>query len=116
MSLRDDILAVSDLPLKEVCVSEWGGITVWLATLSGVDRAAVVGENAKAKPGAGQLHAATAFLVRVLCDEAGVRLFEGKAGVELLNAKSAAVTDWLVKEALIHNGMDADAVDSAEKN
>lgn len=113
---RDAILSAADLKTQSVPVPEWGG-DVLVRVLSGAERDqfehSVTGGK---RDGALDLRNLRArYCSLVLCDDKGKRLFT-EGDVAALGAKSAAALDRVYEAARRHNGMDAKAVEEAEKN
>jgi hypothetical protein len=114
---RDQILAVKDLPLKEVPVPAWGqGVTVWLRTMSVAERDRYIlfvrkPETFEADPD----HFRAKLLVFTLSDESGNRLFRDDE-YELVGAKCSGAIDLLFEAAQRLNGLAGEAVEDARKN
>jgi hypothetical protein len=117
---REQILAVRDLPLREVHVPAWDGATVWLRTISAAERDRYFLLSRKS-PDASDVdpeNFRARFLVFCLCDELGNRLF-GDEEAELLGAKGSTAINFLFLEAQKLNQLDrseTDAVEEARKN
>ena len=113
MSLRDLILAASDLKREAVEVPEWG-CTVYVGTMSGKQRVswaeATWNDDGAVKP----LSNAT-LLANTLFEEDGTRIFTD-AEIPSLADKSGAVIFRLINIAKRLNGLGAEEVDKAEKN
>jgi hypothetical protein len=89
MDIRSQILAADDLPREAVAVPEWGGVTVWVRTLTGTERDRF--------------------------ETQGARLFaDGDAGA--LGKKSSKALDRLLEVAMRLSGIGAKQQEEAEKN
>lgn len=115
MSIRDTILAASDLPVEMIDVAEWG-CAVGLRSMTAfekdawqlglrrtIDAGDVLPENFRAE-----------FLVRVMVDADGSRLFADDEA-ELLGAKSSAVIERLFADAQRINGITREEIDELKK-
>lgn len=101
--------------LGEVELAELGG-KVFLRVLSSRERDALEAEFTDAKNNLGKLDNIRAKLVvRALCDEQGKRIFTD-AEVEQVGEMPAPLVSRIFDAAARHNGMTADAVESARKN
>jgi len=104
----------SQFPKPEaVEVPEWGG-TVYIKRMTAGERdqfEQLVGENRDIKT----FSARAALLVYVLCDEAGVRLFDWGTEAQIGELDGVAV-DRVFRRAAKVNGLAGDAVEQAEKN
>ncbi len=113
---KEQIISSIDLKLEKVAVPEWGG-DVFISEMSGTDRDAyemslLVRQGDKFVQ---DLSNARAKLVaRCLVDEDGKRLFT-EADIAALGKKSGAVLDRLDDVAKRLNGLEAKAVEDAEK-
>jgi hypothetical protein len=117
MDIRSQILAADDLPREAVAVPEWGGVTVWVRTLTGTERDRFETQVAKdrQKPGGAGGNFRSGLLVLALCDEQGARLFaDGDAGA--LGKKSSKALDRLLEVAMRLSGIGAKQQEEAEKN
>lgn len=112
------IVAANDMKLKSVVVPEWPddkgkpGV-VYIRTMAVGERDAY--EVTWKKSGGTPDDFRTIYLARVLCDEAGNRLFSD-ADMHLLKAKSARVCHRLWEEAMAHNNIDEKDIQEAAKN
>ena len=114
MSLsREEILGITDLPVREVEVPEWGGDNgatsmVYVRTLTALE----------AEWTLKGIDAGTNFLGRfaalMMCDASGKRLFE-EADADALGDKNMASIRRIVDAAQDLNGM-VEKGDDAEKN
>lgn len=105
------ILAAKDVRLSdEVKVPEWGG-SVFIKTLSGLERDAFEESYAEQKMRAFRVR----FLVLTLCDDAGERLFADNEH-EALGKKSSVVINRLFELAWSHNAFTTEAVESLGKD
>lgn len=102
-TLRDAILAAEDLPREEVKTDEWGpfGVpSVFVRGFTSKERddwemsLTVAGPDGGRVPNPRLKNLRAGFVVRVLVDENGERIFDDK-DVDLLAGKSAAVLDRL---------------------
>jgi hypothetical protein len=110
---RNRILESKDCTYHAFDVPEWGG-TLHIKSMSGSERDAFRSAIADAPAGAvGRFTAA--LLVLTLVDEGGVKLFE-LHDIDALAAKSAAVLDRVVQEAMRINGMAEQSAEVATKN
>jgi hypothetical protein len=117
---RDEILAVQDLPFKDVPVPEWGGKTVRVLGLSAAEASDFAGRmvhvDDKGKVTSTEM---TDFmpnlLSRTLADENNELLFT-KKDVAALGKKSAKVMSRLFKVAMDLSGLDEMAEQLAVKN
>jgi len=114
MGLRDEILAASDLPQEAVVVPEWGGVTVYVRTLTGAERDEYEGFMFLAK-GASYRNMRAKLLSLALRDEAGNAIFSA-ADVEALGGKSSVPIDRLADIARDLSGLHDDAAEEAEGN
>jgi hypothetical protein len=113
---RNAILAVDDLPRKEVPVERWHD-TVWLRTITAAERDAYM---LRARPTADggepdYENFRARLLVYCLCDENGERLFDDHED-HLLGAKCGDAIGFLFTEAQKLNGLMPVAVEDARKN
>lgn len=113
---RTAILAAEDLVREAIEVPEWGG-TVWVGTMSGLDRDAW--EQALAVKGDGKapdlrnLRARLAVLT--VTDEAGKRLFAA-SDIDALGQKSSLALDRIARVAQRLNGLTPEALEAAKGN
>lgn len=117
MSLRDEILAVDDLDVREVKVPEWNQI-VWIKALSGKERDAYEQSLVQLRgdepiPNMGNLRAK--LVARALADEDGKRVFTDQ-DINALGGKSAVVLDRLFDIAAKMSGLNRDDVDELAGN
>lgn len=111
MSLdRSAILAAADRKTAPLEVPEWGG-TVYLRTLTGLERDALEAEITKNGGKVGKNFRAR-FCALVLADESGKRLFEDK-DADALAEKSGAVLGRICEAAFKHNGIGPEEVQGA---
>ena len=113
---RDAILAIDDLPRKEVTVEKWHD-TVWLRTITAAERGSFM---LRARPPAdGEEPDYENFRARLLvfciCGEDGRRLFDDDED-HLLGAKCGHAIGFLFAEAQKLNGLAPGAVEDARKN
>jgi hypothetical protein len=113
-TLRDAILAAEDLPREEVQTPEWGPAgapTVFVRGFTSKERddwemsLTVAGPDGSRIPNPRLKNLRAGFVVRVLVDKDGNRIFEDK-DVEVLSAKSASVLDRLWDVGRRLSGMD----------
>jgi len=108
MLTREQILAINDLPLKEVHVPEWGG-SVYVKAMSMADAKKAFAFEDKDHD--------TRILRNVIlgvCDKDGKPLFTD-ADMDQLYSKNFHVCCRLAKEVNEHNQVDMNAVDALEK-
>ena len=98
MSLRDQILAASDIERRVVTVPEWGDAKVEVRSPTGADRAAVVSIINTADPDPTLLYPAL-LIPSLYAPETGERLFSDD-DAEALNAKNGIVLERLATVAL----------------
>jgi hypothetical protein len=115
---REQILAVQDLPLREVEVDAWDGAKIWLRTMSAAERDRYFMLSRKSpdslEPDPENFRAK--LLVFCLSDETGTRLFADDEAA-LLGAKCGNAIMQLFAEAQSLNLLVAkDAVEDARKN
>lgn len=109
---REAILGASQSKTEDVDVAEWGG-AVRIAVMSGAARDAFTERQASEKQPYSVFQAR--LIVATAVDEHGQALFT-EADIEALRGKHISVLDRLVAVALRVNGMQAGAVEAAEKN
>jgi hypothetical protein len=115
MSIRDNILGSQRKPDRAVEVPEWG-VTVYVKTMSSRDRDSFEQENADARDkGLSLPNFRARFLVRVLVDEKGVRIF-GDADADALGEKDGTVLGRLFDATVEHNALDNASVEKMAKN
>ncbi len=113
---RDAILAVDDLPIKEVKVPEWGG-SVFVRSLTAADRdkyeSSIVMADSEEKK---YENIRARFLALVMVDQKGEVMFKEEGDVLLLGKKSAAALDrvWGVAQHL--NKINKADIDQLSKN
>ena len=114
----DAILNLDDVKVERLEVPEWGkdGVpaVVYIRTFEGSKRdylERMVSDNDKRQ----MCNFRAEFAVRVICTEGGGPVFTDLQAT-LLGKKSAAALDRILDAGLTLNGMDKDAVESAEKN
>ena len=98
MSLRDQILAASDIERRVVVVPEWGDAKVEVRSPTGADRAKVIA-IINAKDADAQLLYPALLIPSLFDPESGERLFTDDDG-EALNAKNGVVLERLATVAL----------------
>jgi len=116
MTLRDTILAASDLPGEAVHVPEWN-VTLTVRSMTAAERDAYEQRMADArKAGGGAIANIRAALV-VMCalDAAGGRVF-GDDDIEALGAKSARAVDRVFEAAARLNRLRDQDVETAAGN
>lgn len=108
---KKSILAANDVRLSDpIPVPEWGG-DVFIKTLSGTERDAFEESYSEQKMKSFRPR----FLVLVLCDENGERLFaDGDA--DELGKKSSLVINRIFEKAWAHNAFTQEAVDALGKD
>lgn len=115
MSLRDQILAAEDLQREAVDVPEWGGLSVYVRTLTGAERDAyesdIIGTDGKVK----RDNIRAKLLVRTVVDETGERVFTD-ADVDALSKKSGSALVRLFDKAQRLNALTKGDVAELEKN
>lgn len=117
---REQILAVRDLPLREVQVEAWDGASVWLRTMSAGerDRFFLLARKSPDSLEPDPQNFRARLLVYCVCDENGERLFNDDE-FELLGEKCATAINQLYAEAQSLNGMnrpEPEQVEDARKN
>lgn len=93
MNLRDQILASNDLTTEEVTIPEWGGVTVWVRSLTASERGRIEGAMISFKNGNAEIKAEQFQLQLVLyglVDEHGTRIF-GNTDLGELGQKNSSV-------------------------
>lgn len=112
---RQGILDAVDLVTKEVVVPEWGGETVLIKGMTGAERDNFEASN-RTKSGDQDLRNMRArFLVRVIVNENGTRIFAEQDAAALGKKSSGAIGRlWVVAAAL--SGMSGDEEEEAEGN
>jgi hypothetical protein len=118
--LKALIMGVTDISSEAVTVPEWGGLMVWVRTLTGKERDAyeadLIIHNSKTnKTRLNMQNMRSKLLARCLVSEDGKRLF-GDDEVEVLGNRSAAAIQRLFKVAQKLNALTDDDVDELEKN
>jgi hypothetical protein len=118
---REQILAVRDLPLREVTVEAWGpDAKVWLRTISAAERDRYILMQRKS-PDVTELdpeNFRARFLVFCICDQNGTRLFEDHEAA-VLGAKCGPAIDFLYEQAQALNSLtksETEEVEDARKN
>jgi len=116
MSLREKILAADDLPVLEINVPEWG-CSVWARSMTGTERSDYEEQMRKLnKDNAPDYQVLALYLLYVLVDESGERIFSGPEDVKALSEKNSAALLRVFQQASRHNGMAAGDVEDLEKN
>lgn len=115
---REDILNIADTQFEEVSVPEWGGITVRLRSLAGVERdeleaSMVEGKGRDVSVNLSNLRAK--MVARSAVDENGKRIFTD-ADIVLLGQKNAAALDRIFAVARRLSGMNEQDVQELTKN
>lgn len=122
MTLRDSILAADDLPRERVQTDEWGrsGVPfVYMRGFSGSEREAwersqtVLGPNGDRIPNPRAKNVRAQFLVKLMTDENGDRIFADE-DVEALSGKNAAVLERLAMVGLRLSGMIGDEANPSQ--
>lgn len=115
MSLRDQILQASDLPREAITVPEWGGVTVYVRTMTAAERDLFDASLSSGQSGQRDFGNVRArLLVLALVDEAGERLF-ADTDAAALGAKSSLALTRLFAVASRLNGI-GQAGEALEKN
>lgn len=110
--IKAKILASNDIKVTgPLAVPEWGGVKVWLKTLTGTERDLF--EESYAAEKNKSLRAR--MLVLCLCDESGERLFTDSEVAEL-GKRNANVLTRLFDEAWKANAFSPEAVDALGKD
>lgn len=113
MSLKQTILGAKAEKPKEEWVEEWG-TTVYLRVISGIERDSF--ESEVIGGGVVNLHNISAkLLVRSLCDENGVRVFDD-ADSDSLGQQSSRVLRRLYEKAKKLNAIFEDDIADLKKN
>lgn len=100
-SLRDQILAISDIQTEEVTVPEWGGLVVRMRGMSAAERDRWEEEMIQIKGKTTTINRRNArarLVVRCAVDQDGNRIF-GNDDIAALGQKSAAAMDRLYEVA-----------------
>jgi hypothetical protein len=115
MTLRDQILAASDIVSEIVGVTEWG-VEVEVRGMTGADRTRILEDAVDQGSGAVSLQAFYPDVVIATCfdPETGVPVFGSDDRVALM-AKSAQAIDRIAQVGLRLSGMDESASDAAGK-
>lgn len=104
MSLRDQIKAANRRKLIPVVIPEWGGLTVYVRTLSVSESLALVDLSTEAKGNKKQLLAIQ--MASFLCDKDGTPAFTvAEARAELVDQGFAAPLARIVEAAVRENGL-----------
>lgn len=115
MATIEQILAIDDSNVRNVVVPEWGDITVRVACMSALDRAAIErdfsGKRASADPAGFRVAILSACLQR----DDGAPLGAPEMMTKLLG-KSAVAIERLFDAACAVSGLSAGADKEAEKN
>lgn len=120
----EDIARINDIEIISVIVPEWNNATIYLKTLDSDERnklewssidvrlegtrpvASIKKDNAK-------IH----LLIKCICDQNGVRLFnDSLEHREILAKKNGSVIDMLNNKARELNKMQSESVEELEKN
>lgn len=121
-SLRDAILAAEDLPREQVQTDEWapfGVPFVFVRGLTSAERDAYELSLTVAGPNGGRMqrpnlkNIRTAFVVKIVVDESGERIFTDK-DVEELGKKNARVIDHLWEVGRRMSGMTDEEVNPSK--
>jgi hypothetical protein len=112
---RDAIIGAQDLKLEKIDVAEWGG-AIFVRPMDGIERATyediVTGLDKKNKSG---IRIITEFLVRVIVDQTGKRIFTDKDAAELMK-KNARIILEVFKRASEINRLTEKDIEDLEKN
>jgi len=111
---RAQILAASDLKFATVEVESWGG-QILIRVMTGAERNRFEREW---QAGDGKLVEAfrEKMLVKCICDENRVRLFDDETGTKALGEKSASVLADLFEQCMKLNGFTKDTTEVLAKN
>lgn len=110
-TLRDQILAADDLPREQVDTPEWGVDHVWIRGMTAAERDAYEqslterGPDGSVRPKRSMRNLRAAFVVRILVDEDGERIFSD-ADADALGDKNAALIDRLWEKGRVLSGLD----------
>lgn len=116
MLTKETILTADDLPRVKVVVPEWGGLEVYVRTMTGAERDRWEIETVPARQKAKDHTNIRAMIAALtLCDEHGNLLFT-QDDVEALGRKSAAALDRVVEAASKLNRFTDKDVEELEKN
>mgnify|MGYP002713187830 CR=1 FL=1 len=111
MSLRDTILNADDCKLEKVTVPEWG-CDVFIKVFSGKDREHMLKQQSDTESDSEKQ---ALLLITSICDQDGKKVFTAN-DVAALSEKSSHILDMLTSKVLTVNGLNAEAVEEAEKN
>lgn len=114
MLTRDQILAAADRKIEAVECPEWGG-TVYVRSLSGMERDDLELSVSTAMKAGGSVNARARFAAAFLCDDSGAAIFTA-ADIELLGGKSAAVLERVWNAGQKLNALNPSAVEDLAKN
>jgi hypothetical protein len=106
-ALREQILNASDIEHEDVVVPEWGGCTIRVRGMTGAQRNRFLNQAFDVKTGKPKFDRFHAAIIIETCTDpaSGEPIFEA-ADREILNSKSAGVTERLAKTALRLSGLD----------
>jgi hypothetical protein len=114
MNLKDIILAAPDIRTRKVDVPEWN-CTLHVKNMTGTERTKFRTLSDKLEKDGKSNDADTWLVVYSASDEAGNRVF-ADSDFAALNNKDASILTRIAKEALIVNGLVAEAVDIEKKD
>lgn len=111
---KDQILNAKDLHTETVDVPEWGG-EVMIRVMRGVDRDAFENLCARHKGIQNVPNVFARLCGMCICDDAGNRLFSEKE-IDALGQRSCVALGKVWDAAIRLNRLNADEIESAEKN
>lgn len=118
MSIRDRIMAASDLPTEDVLIPEWDGVTVRVVGLTGEGRAnyiqAGMDDEGERLPEWLKYSTPRLLIETVTDPETDERIFT-LDDVDEINGKNAVILDRLTKVAARLSGLGTDEETKAEE-
>jgi hypothetical protein len=111
---RDQVLNADDCRPQAVEVPEWGG-TIYVRQMSAAERDRLEAETFRPNGKHNLANLSARTVVLCACDAGGRRLFSDR-DAEALGKKSAAAVSRVFKVVQQVNGLNAEAVEDAEKN
>lgn len=118
MSLREQILGAKDTVTEAVVVPEWGGLTVHVRGLTGLERDQYEQGLVSGRTGNQSLNLANArarLVALAAVDEQGKSIFT-KGDVEALGGKSARALDRIFSVAQRLSGLSREDMEELTKN
>ena len=103
--MRDQILALKDLPTIGVAIPEWDGTVVQVRALTAGEAEQYGREALQAQSGGGSLlNMMARLVVKVVVDELGDRIF-GDDDVDAVSGKNAKAVQRIFEAAQVVSGM-----------